>query len=73
MTQLSAIIIVHTPSKGISLYVKLHNAENLYSTFKMCTFNCSIMYLRYEYFQGILQWLFRLFYAESTNVWEMGN
>ena len=40
---------------------KLHVAEILNSTFKMCAFNRSIMYLRYDCFQGMLQGIFKLF------------
>jgi len=75
MKHLLAIIVIHTlRSKGISLNVEFHNAQNLYSNFKMFTFNRirNILYLRYEYFLRMHK-LFELFLAESTNVCEMRN
>ena len=60
-------LLLFTPSKGIFLFVKFHNAENLYSTFKMCRLNRGIIDFRYEYFQGILQGPFKLLEVVKTS------
>jgi len=56
------ITIRIAPSKEIFLsQYEIRNTKILCCTSKICTFNRRSTGLRCEYFQGMLQWLFKLF------------